>query len=94
VTARYNSSGLGPATVTATARSGLLGTVTGSGTIVVTSRTTSAAAPSQLSGVSLYVPLVVIAVVVLASVLWVRRALNRRTISPEEDYLGEESSGA
>jgi hypothetical protein len=94
VTARYDSSGLGPATVTATARSGLLGTVAGSGTIVVTSQTTSASAPSQLSGVSLYVPLVVIAVVVLASVLWVRRALNRRTISSEEDYLREESSGA
>jgi hypothetical protein len=79
----------GAATITASSNSTLLGPLTSTTTIVVTDlTTTTTGSPPPGSALGLYdfIPVVVIAAVVVAGLLLVRHTLRKRGAAPREDY--------
>ena len=89
--------GPGAATITASSNSTLLGPLAATTTVVVTDLTTTAASSSQPgSALGLYdfIPVIVIAAVVVAGLLLVRHTLRKRGAAPREDYEASEQPKA
>ncbi|MDG7012800.1 MAG: hypothetical protein JRN46_01065 [Nitrososphaerota archaeon] len=94
VSVRFIPSGLGAATITASSNSTLLGGLTAVTTVVVTSTSTTAtspAVPGALSGLYDFIPVFVVAAVLVAGLALVRYTLNkRRPALPDEGQAAED----
>ncbi|MDG6983931.1 MAG: Ig-like domain-containing protein [Nitrososphaerota archaeon] len=84
----------GVATVNATAYSSVIGTLTGAGTIIITSSataTTTSSGPSSIPGLSLvwpYLPIIIAVIVVVAGYAIVKTTLRRRRGSTRDEERG------
>lgn len=84
-TAKYISGSAGPATVTAVASTHSFGIFSGSTTLMVAASTTSTGSSGEVPMLESYVPVVVVAVVVVLGFLVVRNTLKKRRGTVDED---------
>lgn len=94
-TAKYISGPTGPATITATAQSNLLGTLKGSTTIIVKSQQATTTRSGGILGVfgeaGYYLPLIAVAVVVAVALVLVRLTIRRRRTVIDDEYSEADS---